>query len=72
MAGRLLKGVERLAEFPRSGRIIPEDRRGSVREVIVGRYRVLYRVRRGRIEILTLIHGAREMRRPPRGSADRD
>lgn len=60
-AERVLAAVDRLASFPRSGRLVPEAKRPSAREVIVGRYRVLYRLRRARVEVLAVIHGAREM-----------
>jgi plasmid stabilization system protein ParE len=72
MADRFLAAVEQLATFPRSGRLVPEDRGRSVREVIVARYRVLYRLRRSRVEVLAVIHGAREMKRMSRRPWDRD
>jgi len=39
--------------------MIPEWGDESLREVYVHRYRLMYRVREDRIEILTVIHGAR-------------
>lgn len=62
----LLAAVERLGRFPRSGRVVPEWNRRSVREVIVDAYRVIYRLRRQRIEVLTVIHGAQRLRRRAR------
>lgn len=38
--------------------MVPEWQQRSVREVIVGAYRVIYRLRRQQVEVLTVIHGA--------------
>ena len=55
----VLTSVERLATFPRSGRIVPERNDPSVREIVLGSYRILYRIRRDFVELLTVYHGAR-------------
>jgi toxin ParE1/3/4 len=54
---RLLNSVERLREFPRSGRVVPEYNADTIREVIVGAYRIVYRLddERG-VEVLTVFH----------------
>lgn len=44
MAGRIVTAVEKLAELPNLGRIVPEYQDSSLREVIVGNYRVVYRL----------------------------
>ena len=54
--------VEQLYHFPESGRNVPEDKTGTYRELIVGNYRVVYRVDEDIITIVTLIHGARLLR----------
>ena len=54
--------VEQLHDFPESGRKVPEDKRGTYRELIVGNYRVVYRVDEDTVTIVTLIHGARILR----------
>lgn len=51
--------VGQLLQFPESGRKVPEDKRGIYRELIVGNYRVVYRVDGDIVTIVTLIHGAR-------------
>jgi plasmid stabilization system protein ParE len=63
----ILAAVERVAVFPQTGRVVPEWHRASVREVFVGSYRVIYRLRRQRVEVLTVIHGAQRVpkRRTP-------
>ncbi len=55
----VLAAVERLAAYPRSGTIVPEKRDPSLRQTIVGNYRVIFRVRADLVEILTVYHGAR-------------
>lgn len=49
----LFETVERLAEFPESGRIVPEVGVRRIREVIFGTYRVIYSVRDS-VNILTV------------------
>ncbi len=53
----LFDAVERLAEFPESGRIVPEVGVQRIRELIFGAYRVIYSVR-GKVEILTVRRGS--------------
>jgi len=53
--------VERLAQFPLSGRDVPELPDPSLREVIVGNYRVIYRLVGNMVEILTVVHGRRKV-----------
>jgi toxin ParE1/3/4 len=48
--------VERLQQFPFSGREVEEVRRKDVREVIVGRYRIIHRVEADRVIMLTVRH----------------
>ncbi len=48
--------VERLEMFPESGRIVPELNRRDVREVLHKRYRVIYKIKENRIEILMVRH----------------
>lgn len=55
----VLQAVERLSRFPKSGRIVPELNDPVVREVILGNYRVVYRLKTKLIELLTVYHGAR-------------
>lgn len=60
---KILKSVRRLASFPESGRIVPEldDQTPLPREIIVGTYRIIYRINSKRVEIVTLIHGRRQL-----------
>ena len=49
--------VERLYEFPESGRIVPEIQNKTFREIISGNYRVIYKYENSQILILTVRHG---------------
>jgi toxin ParE1/3/4 len=52
----IFAAVERLERFPESGRVVPEVRRAEIREVIFGRYRVLYRLDPEQVSVLTIRH----------------
>lgn len=55
---RLILSVERLKSFPQSSRAIPAASDLKVRELIVSTYRVIYRVRKGKAQILAVVHCA--------------
>ena len=61
MIERIILSAERLTSFPASGRLVPEASGGRIRELIVENYRVIYRLRRGRVQILAVIHSARNL-----------
>lgn len=56
---RIFEAVERLTNYPLSGRVVPEFRRADVREVLLGSYRIVYRVREDAVSIATVFHTAR-------------
>ena len=59
----LIKATSRLEAMPRCGRIVPELGSSQLREVIYRNYRIVYRVvERDDIEILAVIHSAREIK----------
>jgi toxin ParE1/3/4 len=53
--------VERLSDFPESGRVVPEVGGRRIREVIFGAYRIIYSVR-DQIDILTVRRGDQLLR----------
>lgn len=57
---RLVAAVERLREFPDSGRIVPERQRPDLREIVSGKYRIVYRRKPDLVEIATVFRGSRE------------
>ena len=56
---RIVAGVEHLAEFPESGRIVPERDDPTIRQVMVGPFRVVYRYRGDSVESVTVFRSAR-------------
>ena len=56
---RIIAAEERLKDNPRSGRVVLELGNESIREVIHGNYRIVYRLRREVVERATVFHGAR-------------
>lgn len=62
VVARLIRSVDRLKDFPQSGRVVPEFERKAVREVVERPYRIVYRlVSEHEIHILTVHHGAKRM-----------
>lgn len=66
-ANRLVKkifsSVDRLEQFPDSGRIPPELERSKYREIIVGPCRVFYRVDQDNVYIVYVMRGERQLRK---------
>ena len=58
-ADRVFRATDRLAEHPRSGRIVPEMGQEHLREIILGNYRIIYRLLEEDVQVLTVHHGAR-------------
>lgn len=50
----VFKKVEILIKFPEMGRKVPESNNSSVRELIFGNYRIIYRCDKTKIYILTV------------------
>jgi addiction module RelE/StbE family toxin len=58
-ADRVVTATDRLECHPRMGRVVPELGLEDLREILVGSYRVIYRVRDDEVHLLTVHHGAR-------------
>ncbi len=54
MIGRIFKKVESFSKFPERGRKVPETNRVEIREVFESSYRIIYRIDRKRIYILSI------------------
>ncbi|WP_318556368.1 type II toxin-antitoxin system RelE/ParE family toxin [Geobacter anodireducens] len=52
LVGEVVAQVERLADFPESGRIVPEFELANLREIIHPPFRIVYRVDAARIRIV--------------------
>jgi toxin ParE1/3/4 len=62
LASAVVAAAESLAELSERGRIVPElgDRR--YRELLIGSYRLVYRVSDEAVNIVAVVHGARNFR----------
>ncbi len=49
--------MEELKAFPENGRVVPETNNKTIRELIYGNYRIIYRLEEERISVLTVRHG---------------
>ncbi len=59
---RVIASVEKLREFPKIGRAVPEaEGHDDVRELIYQGYRIIYRIHPERVFIVTIIHGSRDL-----------
>jgi plasmid stabilization system protein ParE len=50
--------VKAIPQFPKAGRIVPEYGDETLREKIYENYRIVYRLKREFVEIVTICHGA--------------
>ena len=53
----LFDKVQILKSSPKSGRVVPESHREDIRELIYVNYRIIYRVEKNKISVLTVRHG---------------
>ncbi|MDP2854526.1 MAG: type II toxin-antitoxin system RelE/ParE family toxin [Smithellaceae bacterium] len=53
----LFSKVEQLKFSPKSGRVVPEIGDEQFRELIYGNYRIIYRIEKKQVSILTIRHG---------------
>ena len=53
---QILRRSRQIAEFPHSGRQVPELDHPNIREVLERPYRIIYLVRSDQIDVLTVMH----------------
>lgn len=53
----IIKATERLSQFPKSGRVVPEIGEENTREIIYCSYRIMFQIRQNVIYITQLTHG---------------
>jgi toxin ParE1/3/4 len=61
MVDRITGRSQQIADFPFSGRKVPEYDLEQIREVIEGPYRIIYLIKPDQLDIVALIHGARDV-----------
>jgi addiction module RelE/StbE family toxin len=58
---RLTRRSQQIADFPLSGRRVPEYDADQIREVIEGPYRIIYHIKTDQIDVVAVIHGAMDV-----------
>jgi toxin ParE1/3/4 len=59
---QLIEHAESLSDNPRLGRTVPEIANPDIRELLFKKYRIVYRLKENRVEILTVFEGHRLLR----------
>jgi len=59
LVSRITDMIERVVHFPAAGRVVPEVGRDDIREVILDKYRIVYRLRDNEITVLTVFRSHR-------------
>ena len=58
---KIILSVDKLADFPKLGRVVPEADQEMIRELLYHNYRIIYRIKNELIEILTVVHGRQDL-----------
>lgn len=61
--GRIIERTFLLARTPRMGRIVPELPGAGLRELVLGNYRIVYRVHGAAVQVLTVFESHRRFPR---------
>jgi toxin ParE1/3/4 len=62
MIERLTSQSRQIETFPLAGRVVPEFLVGQLREVFEHPYRIIYRIRPDRVDIITVVHMSRQLK----------
>jgi addiction module RelE/StbE family toxin len=61
---RIYEGTQVISVNPHSGRVVQIFNRKSIRELVIGNYRVIYRIKSNvQIDILRVFHSARHLKK---------
>jgi addiction module RelE/StbE family toxin len=58
---KLTRRSQQIADFPLSGRTVPEYELDQIREVIEHPYRIIYHITSDQIDVLAVLHGAQDV-----------
>ena len=56
---KIIARVQQIESFPESGKIVPEFGQKSIRELIEGNYRIVYKIHSDHVGIVRIHHAAR-------------
>jgi addiction module RelE/StbE family toxin len=65
MVDRLTRRSQQISEQPLSGRRVPEYDLDQIREVIEWPYRIIYHIKHDQIDVIAVLHGARNISSRP-------
>jgi toxin ParE1/3/4 len=60
MVDRLTRRPQQIADYPLSGRRVPEYEMDQIREVIEGPCRIIYYLKPDQIDVLAVLHGSQD------------
>jgi plasmid stabilization system protein ParE len=60
IVSKLIAAAESIPEYPQLGRVVPELSDANIRERVVHRYRLIYRLEETRVVIAAVIHGRQD------------
>lgn len=58
---KIILGVDKLMDYPKLGREVPEFKQEEIRELIFHNYRVVYKLNGDTIYIITVCHGSMDI-----------
>jgi plasmid stabilization system protein ParE len=62
VVSKLVETAESIPEYPQLGRVVPELGDANIRERLVHRYRLIYRLEQNRVVLAAIIHGRQDFR----------
>jgi toxin ParE1/3/4 len=62
VVSKLVETAESIPEYPQLGRIVPELGDSNIRERLVHKYRLIYRLEPGRAVVAAIIHGRQDFK----------
>ena len=61
MVDKITRRSTQIADFPYSGREVPEYTAEHIRELIEAPYRIIYKIKPHQVDVVAVIHGARQL-----------
>jgi plasmid stabilization system protein ParE len=58
---RLTRRSQQIGSFPQAGRLVPEYQLEQIREILEGPYRIIYYIKPDQIDVLAVVHAARNV-----------
>ena len=59
---KIIEKAKHILMFPESGKMVPEYNDKSIRQLLDGNYRIIYKISVNKIMVVTVVHGARNLK----------